>query len=268
MPPPALNATLRAEYVRLFGACRIRATRRAEVARLAQEIAAARGRYDVIERALAVPWYVVGTIHCLECSLDFTRHLHNGDALSARTVRVPAGRPAAGHPPFSWEESASDALRLKRLDRWRDWSVGGVLYQLEAYNGWGYRLHHPEVLTPYLWGFSEHYTRGKYVADGRWSAAAVSRQCGAATLLFHLTETSRLEFAPAPGDGAPPPERAGPLIRYWTGGPEVPGARALQAFLNRMPGIAVVVDGKPGAETSTALRRVTGHYLAGDPRET
>jgi lysozyme family protein len=55
--------------------------------------------------------------------------------------------------------------RWAGLDHWQDWSLAGLLYRLEAYNGFGYRKHHPEVLTPYLWSFSST-TAGKYVQDG------------------------------------------------------------------------------------------------------
>jgi lysozyme family protein len=96
---------------------------------------------------------------------------------------VPAGRPVKGTPPFTWEESAADALTLRKIDQWKDWTIEGVLYQIEGYNGWGYRLHHPTVLTPYLWSFSNHYIKGKYIADGTWSDNAVSNQCGAGVLL-------------------------------------------------------------------------------------
>jgi len=43
----------------------------------------------------------------MECGLDFTRHLHNGDPLIARTVRAPAGRLVDGRPG----PQTSDALR-------------------------------------------------------------------------------------------------------------------------------------------------------------
>src|SRR5207344_1050510 len=58
----------------------------------------------------------------------------------------------------------------------------------ESYNGMGYRRFHPEVKTPYLWSFTHHYTRGKYVADGTWSPTTVSKQVGAAALLRRLAE--------------------------------------------------------------------------------
>jgi lysozyme family protein len=109
-------------------------------------------------------------------------------------LHVPSGRPF-GNPkakpnegpsatnPYTWEESAEDVLRWRGLDKWSDWSIRGALYKLEEYNGWGYRLYHPEVLSPYLWSFTNKYTKGKYAADGKWDENLVSGQPGAAALL-------------------------------------------------------------------------------------
>lgn len=264
-----LSEALREEYERLFGTCDIRPERAREVDRQVDKVAASDSRYAAVAGAVGIPWYVVAVVHNLEASLDFNRHLHNGDPLGARTVNVPAGRPAAGDPPFTWEASAIDALRFDRLDRWTDWGVAGTLFKLEGFNGFGYRTKHPEVLTPYLWSFSTHYTRGKFVADGRFSDTAVSDQIGAAVLLRRMAERGLIEFGeheptepPGPGEDID----ADPLIAFWTKGGEIPGAQALQDFLNTMPGIFVKVDGKPGEKTSSALKKVLGSYLAGDPR--
>ena len=54
------------------------------------------------------PWFFLGVIHAMESRFNFERHLHNGDPLSARTVRVPKGFPKAGNPPFTWEVSAEE----------------------------------------------------------------------------------------------------------------------------------------------------------------
>jgi lysozyme family protein len=48
-----------------------------------------------------------------------------------------------------------------------DWSTPAVLHRLEGFNGYGYRKFHPNVPSPYLWSGSNHYTRGKYIADGK-----------------------------------------------------------------------------------------------------
>ena len=56
-----------------------------------------------------------------------------------------------------------------------------MLFKLEANNGFGYRR--KGINTPYLWSFTNHYRKGKYIADGKYSTEAVSKQVGAAILL-------------------------------------------------------------------------------------
>jgi hypothetical protein len=197
----------------------------------------------------------------MEASLNFTKHLHNGDPLSHRTVHVPAGRPKKGKPPFAWEESAQDALALKGLSAKTEWSLAGTLYQLERYNGWGYRLHHPHVLSPYLWSFSNHYKSGKYIADGTWSDTAISRQCGAAVLLRRMAEKNQIEFPDQPV----PRDDSAPLVvrhsRTKSSDPRVVAeVENLQQWLNTFKGVFVAVDGIPGDRTSEAYRKVTGSY--------
>ena len=48
----------------------------------------------------------------------------------------------------------------------------------------GYRKR--SVATPYLWSFTNHYDKGKFVADGKYDAEAISKQVGAAILLKEL----------------------------------------------------------------------------------
>ena len=245
----ALTNAHRRRYELLYESCLTRPNRKASVNVLARKIRANRKRYEKVGKAVGVPWYVVGIIHSLEASGNFTRHLHNGDPLSARTVHVPAGRPKTGKPPFTWEQSAIDALRGRGLGAWKDWSVPGTLYQLEAYNGFGYRDHHPNVPSPYLWSFSNHYTRGKYVADGRFSATAVSQQVGAALLLKQL--------AGSPNGRVAVP--AGPRILQLAN-PPVKGTDVLEAqklllknpFGSFNPGKP---DGEYGALTAGAVMR-------------
>jgi lysozyme family protein len=195
---PQLTQSLRNEYELRFESCLIRSTKRAEVDRIITKLKGNAMRYQKVGNAVQTPWYVVGLIHVMESSMSFTTHLHNGDPLTARTTHVPAGRPKAGRPPFTWEASAIDALTLRGFEKWADWSVPGILYQLEGYNGWGYHDHHPDVPTPYLWAATNQYSRGKYVADGRFSPTAVSAQCGAAAILKRLVETA--PGAVVPGD--------------------------------------------------------------------
>ena len=153
-----------------------------------------RARYQAVTARTQVPWFFVGAVHALEASFNFRGHLHNGDfPLSQRTRQVPANRPPTWLPPSDWESSAVDALRMMGFAGQSDWSLARTLYRLEAYNGFGYRRR--GVPTPYLWSFSGHYARGKFVADGRWSATARSQQCGAAVMLKLLADNGDITFA-------------------------------------------------------------------------
>lgn len=202
-PAPSYEA-LRTEYERLWADCKVRPTWTAAVDKRARAILANKARYEAVSTETGVPWVFIGVVHSMECGLSFSKHLHNGDPLSARTVRVPAGRPAKGKPPYTWEESAADALGMKGLWRIKDWSPARLCYELERYNGFGYRHYHPETLSPYLWSGTNHYARGKYVADGKWSASAVSGQTGAVALVKRLAEIDptitfgRVDAAPVP----------------------------------------------------------------------
>jgi lysozyme family protein len=152
-----------------------------------------RGRYEAVGKATGVPWYFIGAVHGLEASFNFRAHLHNGDfPLTARTRQVPAGQPRVWLPPSDWESSARDALRLMGFAGKNDWTLERTLYRLEAYNGFGYRKR--GVPTPYLWCFSNHYERGKFVKDGAWNPNAQSQQCGAATILKLLVDAKAIEL--------------------------------------------------------------------------
>ncbi len=267
-----LTDALRAQYRELFDSCDIKPAKLAEVDRLVDKIAENRLRYEKVASALRIPWFFVAAVHCMEASMRFDRHLHNGDPLTARTVQVPAGRPLVWNPPNDWESSADDALRLRKLDKVTDWSLSSLLYQLEGYNGFGYRRFHPDVLTPYLWSFSNHYTMGKYVADGTWDPNAVSKQCGCAVLLRRMSERGLIPFDATGNpksalDRTPdsPAEPELPMVTY-SETQRSEAARSLQQALNKMPGIFLLADGIPGKKTSDAFKKVTGHFLKGDPR--
>ena len=186
--------SLKAEYAALFASTEVRSDRSENLDWYLKAIEKFRPRYEALAKDVGVPWHFVGLIHGLESSFNFRAHLHNGDfPLSARTRQVPAGRPLVWTAPFTWEASAKDALKLMGFTGQSDWSLERTLYRLEAYNGFGYRKH--GVATPYLWSFSNHYERGKFVRDGRWSEEAKSQQCGAATLMKVLTNAKVIEVA-------------------------------------------------------------------------
>jgi lysozyme family protein len=184
---PTIDST-RNEYNELFRTCVIREDRRSDVNWHVNKLLepANRAQYDEVADKACVPWYFVGIIHGLEASFDFRSHLHNGDPLKAKTVQVPKGRPPAWNPPNDWVSSACDAVTFDGFADKPDWSLADTLYRWEAYNGFGTR--NKGLHTPYLWSFSNHYSKGKYVADGVWDPNAVSKQCGAAVMLKELVE--------------------------------------------------------------------------------
>jgi lysozyme family protein len=176
-----LNQELKESYLSIFDACRVNAGSVNQADAIVQKISVNRSRYETVSVSLSIPWYVIAVIHNLEADLNFNCHLHNGDPLSGRTVHVPSGRPVSGNPPFSWEASAIDAMQLEGMDHWTDWSISGISYKLERYNGIGYRAH--STNSPYLWGGSNMYISGKYIKDNVYSPVAVSNQIGGMVLI-------------------------------------------------------------------------------------
>jgi len=180
-------------YRKLFETCVITPARRTDVQWYVTKITdpARRKDYEGVYTETCVPWFFVAILHGMEASFDFKSHLHNGDSLKAKTWQVPKGRPVPWNPPNDWTSSAVDAMRYDKLDEKGDWDLAHMLYRMEAYNGWRSRLLY-KINTPYLWSFSNHYTKGKFVADNVWDANAVSKQCGAAVMLKALVESGAI----------------------------------------------------------------------------
>lgn len=245
---PQLDAKLRKEYEGLYKSMKVNPGREAAVKKIADAIKASQTRYEAVATSTKVPWQVIAVIHNMEASLSFTKHLHNGDPLTARTVQVPKGRPLTGQPPFSWEVSAEDALAYDKLTNWTDWSIAGTLYKLEGFNGFGSR--NRGINTPYLWSFCQHYTKGKFVRDGVWDPNAVSQQCGAALIL------SQLGFAGSKADDAPkePAVAKYPGFVLKAGLMDSPHALQVQKRLNERGCGPVDEDGDFGSKTADAVR--------------
>jgi lysozyme family protein len=174
---------LKDEYQSDWNACRIKNDRRRIIeSHYVLGLNQKKEKYEGVSNQFqGMPWYFIGIIHGMESGFNFDTHLHNGDPLAKRTVRVPKGRPLSGNPPFSWEESARDAMVEMGYDQVTDWSLPHILYLWEKYNGFGYRF--KLLRTPYLWSYSNLYTKGRYVADGVFDPNKISGQCGAASML-------------------------------------------------------------------------------------
>lgn len=201
-PSPAIRpADVASENWGLFLHCKVDPAKLGEVNRIVARIRIHRKRYESVVKSFGtMPWWFVAVVHAMESGLSFRHHLHNGDPLTGRTRQVPAFRPKANpkanpnlppgpRNPYTWEESAEDALTLKGLEKWTDWSLSASLAKLEEYNGWGYRLYHPSVRSPYIWSFTNRYTKGKYAADGKFDANLVSGQAGTAAILRVMVDS-------------------------------------------------------------------------------
>lgn len=182
-----------AKYKDMWDTLEIKEGWKSRIYRTAKAIAANKDKYIRIAKQVnpGMPWYFVGIIHNMECGLNFGQHLHNGDSLQHRTHLVPAGRPVEGEPPFTFEESALDALRMKGYDKVTDWSFGSIAYLLVQYNGLGYEMR--GIANPYLWSGSTHYVKGKFVADHVFDSDAVSEQIGAMLLVKAIIESDKTE---------------------------------------------------------------------------
>ena len=159
----------------------------------AARIVAAKARYELVSATTGVPWHVIGLMHFKEVGLRFDRHLHNGDPLTARTVQVPRGRPLNGQPPFAWEDSAVDALEFDGMSANQNWSTPRLAYQLERFNGFGYRRLPDPINTPYLWSYTTQYERGLYVHDGDYDPDVVARNSGAMAVLRALIDSGAVQ---------------------------------------------------------------------------
>lgn len=253
----SLDQALREDYQQRFQSCVIDPARVSQVDAIVAHLQVERFRYQRVGDGLGIPWFVVGILHYLEHRGDFRVHLHNGDPLGQRTTHQPADRPLSGSPPFSWEASAVDACQYWLLDRWSDWSLGGILFKLEGLHGWQYRLRQPPLASPYLWSFCNHYQQGKFVGADLWNDSATVDYCGGAVILRRLAELDSVSLEPSTSEGEQP------LIGFRPTEPD-PYTEALQRFLNHLPGIFVRIDGFPGPRTSSALRRALGHGLWGE----
>ena len=237
MSQPLFEA-LRDEYSRLWQGMKIHDDKIGVLDKIGARLIANKARYQAVSDATSVPWFIIATLHEREASGNFHCHLHNGDPLDARTRHVPSGRPPPpATPPFSWEQSAADALALDGLASVSNWSVERACYEIELYNGFGYRRHGSH--SPYLWSFSNNYVSGKYVQDGEWSASAIDAQCGVMPLIARMiVADASIVFADGAETGAPA------HTTEW-----------LQSALNQLGASPkLTVDGDYGPSTKSAVR--------------
>jgi lysozyme family protein len=189
---------LKDEYATLWRSMIVKPDKRPALDRVARRLIAGKPRYQAVAARTGVPWAAIALIHQMECGGDWSLNIAQGDPWNKRSVHVPKGR----GPFSSWEEATVDSLAIDGTDRVTAWGIERLCYELEKYNGFGSRQ--KGIHSPYLWSTSNHYTRGKYVADHVWDASAVSAQAGAMPLLSRMMALdASITFGAAP---PPPPD--------------------------------------------------------------
>lgn len=180
--------------------------------RAASYIMRNRARYEAVSAELDIPWQLIGCLHWREANGSFAGVLHNGEKIlgTGRKTRLePKGR-----GPFStWEEAAEDAIRIKVATRPPQWSLEGVAWFAENFNGLGYRRYHPSVNSPYLWAGTNVYGGGKYTSDGHFDPRHVDQQLGVMPLYQMLLDKT----APAKVEKVKVAKRVAQGIQ-WLGG--------------------------------------------------
>ncbi len=151
-------------------------------------------KYKAVEKNTGVPAAFIMCIHAREAAPDigpFQKYLGNGQSLNQKTTKVPKGR-----GPFkTWEDGAIDAIRLMNLHHIEDWSLTQMCWQWERYNGLGYK--NRGLNTPYVWNFTNHYTKGHYVADGTFSSTSIDNNIGCYALyqlIIEQDETLSIDY--------------------------------------------------------------------------
>lgn len=189
--------TMPTPYTDAYNGAEIRPEYKGQLDIVKPRILSGKVRYEGVAATIGngIPWWFIGITHFMEAGMffpnHFKKHLHCGDPLTGRTFHVPANRPKFNpnngteppsiNNPYSWEESALDALKFMGYDKVKDWSLENCLVLFEKFNGLGYKKR--GVPNPYLWSFTTAYTKGKYVLDGKFDPNAVSKQPGVAAIM-------------------------------------------------------------------------------------
>lgn len=239
----ATFASLKGEYERLLATVKV--TRVAAAKAAADQVFKNGNRYIAAGAATGVPWPFIGVLDQRESDCNPTRGLGQGDPWNKVSTHVPKGK----GPFASWVDAAKYYIHYDGLDDPpAPWDMPVACWEGEKWNGFGPR--NKGIFTGYLWAGTNHYTRGKYVADSVWDGGEVDQQLGIVAVLYMMAQRDPETIIGGgiiPGGGAPPivPDAA-PYSET--------GTRWIQSRLNV---IMVALSDDP---ESLNLLRVDGSY--------
>lgn len=142
-----------------------------------------RKRYEAVAAQTGIPATLIAAIHFRESSGNFNTYLHQGDPLGRPPVHWPTNIPTF----HKWEDAAVHALKMKGsikkdLGMTKDTSdLASMATFAEYYNGLGY--HNRGRVSPYVYSGTNEYSKGKYVADGKFDPDYVDKQVGVIALV-------------------------------------------------------------------------------------
>ena len=244
---------LEQEYNDLWHSMQI--VRQADIDAAARRLLGFKSRYSAVSGKTGVPIVVMATIHNRESDANFKTNLGQGDPLTGPSTHVPKGRPPLlpGMTfPVTWEYAAEDALHIDRLDAVTNWSTARALYEQELYNGFGPR--NRGIYTGYLWAGTNHYTKGKFVADGKFDPNAVDKQLGTAPIMKRMIELDASLALPGTSPAGSPAASNGPAATPVGVGGGALDTASLQEALNKCGADPqLLVDGNFGRATRAAV---------------
>lgn len=193
-PAAPVPPTLADDYRQRYARAQLRPERLEALTATARTMASHAQRYRQTTDPIGVPWYVLAIIHQLEHSGRFTTALDVQDPIDTPPGQTPQDGTITAD---QWDATALHELTRNGFDRWTDWTLPGVLYKLERFNGMGYRTLPEPIPSPYLWSYTDQYQRGKFVRANQYSPTTVSQQPGAAALLRRLTDLRLIDPPPS-----------------------------------------------------------------------
>jgi lysozyme family protein len=179
-------ATLGPEYASLLGQMKIRPERQREFENVGDKLVGfvQADRYQPVTDTLGIPQIFIAPSFEREASSNFNLSPAQGDPWREVSRHVPRGL----GPYVSWLAAALASYRLNHLDRVgaANWLWALLAYYFELFNGFGYRRH--GIHSPYLFGGTNLYTRGKFILDGVFDATHEDEQLGCLAMALVMTQ--------------------------------------------------------------------------------
>lgn len=180
------------ELQKLWDTCELDTDKVPVVKHYAQYVLDNKAQFTEAYKQTGVPAMLIGCLQVREADsltnlMDYG--LFNGQPWARRTTIVPKGQ----GPFSSWLEAAIAALKYDGLDKVQDWDITKILFYAEKFNGFGYRLYHPQDRSPYVWSCTnQNDGTGYYNSDGSYNAGAASENYpGIAAIIKYLFSTEQ-----------------------------------------------------------------------------